>query len=183
MADENSGQQPKQEPRTFTQDEVNEMMGKVRRETREKFADYDALKQKADAYDEAQEAAKSELEKAQEAANSELEKAQEAAAKAEKELEAMRAEKARNDLAARVSAATGVPAALITGADEESMTASANAIAAYAKAASTAAPFDKGGAGASKPMSRDQILAIKDPRERRDAIRKALETDPDFFEY
>lgn len=159
-------------PRTFTQDEVNEMMGKVRRETREKYADYDELKQKASAYDEAQEAAKSELEKAQEAA-----------AKAGEELDALRAEKARNDLASRISAATGVPASLITGTDEESMTASANAIAAYARAASTVAPLDKGGAGTERPMSPDQILGIQDPYERREAIRRAIEQDPDFFEF
>ena len=170
-------QDPKQEPqdptpRTFTQEEVNEMMGKVRRETREKFADYDELAKKAKAYDEAQEAAKTELEKAQEAA-----------AKANEELSALRAEKERSDLAAKVSAATGVPASLITGSDEESMTASANAIAAFAKSASTTAPLDKGGAGATKPMSRDQILGIKDPYERREAIRRAIETDPHYFDY
>ena len=158
MAEEN---EPKgeQTPRTFTQDEVNELMGKVRRETRERFADYDDLAKKAKAYDEAQEAAKTELEKAQEAA---------AAAKAE--ADALRAEKAHAQLVAKVSAATGVPAALISGEDEEAMTATANAIAAFAKASSTAAPTDKGGAGQAKPMTRDQVLAIKDDAERRRAI-------------
>lgn len=144
-----------QTPKTFTQDEVNELMGKVRRETREKFADYDDLAKKAKAYDEAQEAAKTELEKAQEAA-----------AKAEKELESLRAEKARNDLAAKVSAATGVPAALITGSDEESMTASANAIAAFAKSATTAAPMDKGGAAKSQPQSDESIRSMANPLDR-----------------
>lgn len=158
MAEENEPGQ-EQTPRTFTQDEVNELMGKVRRETREKFADYDELSKKAKAYDEAQEAAKTELEKAQEAA---------AAAKAE--ADALRAEKAHAQLVAKVSAATGVPAALISGEDEEAMTANANAIAAFAKASSTAAPTDKGGAGQAKPMTRDQVLAIKDDAERRRAI-------------
>ena len=142
-------------PKTFTQDEVNELMGKVRRETREKFADYDDLAKKAKAYDEAQEAAKTELEKAQEAA-----------AKAEKELESLRAEKARNDLAAKVSAATGVPAALIAGSDEESMTASANAIAAFAKSATTAAPMDKGGAASRQLQSDESIRSMANPLDR-----------------
>ena len=173
MAEQDPKQQPQDpKPRTFPQDEVNEMMGKVRRETREKFADYDELAKKAAAYDEAQEAAKTELEKAQEAA-----------AKANEELSALRAEKERNDLAAKVSAATGVPAALITGSDEESMTASANAIAAFAKSASTAAPVDKGGAGTTKPMTPEQVLGIKDPYERREAIRRAIEQDPTFFDF
>ena len=173
MAEQDPKQEPQgPEPRTFTQEEVNELMGKVRREVTGKFPDYEELKEKAAAYDEAQEKAKTELEKAQEAA-----------AKANEELSALRAEKARNDLAAKVSAATGVPASLITGGDEESMTASANAIAAFARAASTAAPLDKGGAGTTKPMSRDQILGIEDPYERREAIRRAIETDPHYFDY
>ena len=153
MAEEN---EPKQEtPKTFTQDEVNELMGKVRRETREKFADYDDLAKKAKAYDEAQEAAKTELEKAQEAA---------AAAKAE--ADALRAEKAHAQLAAKVSAATGVPASLITGNDEESMTASANAIAAFAKTATTVAPVDKGGAASKQPQSDESIRSMANPLDR-----------------
>lgn len=156
MAEQDPKQQPQDpKPRTFTQDEVNEMMGKVRRETREKFADYDELAKKAAAYDEAQEAAKTELEKAQEAA-----------AKANEELSALRAEKERNDLAAKVSAATGVPASLITGNDEESMTASANAIAAFAKTATTVAPVDKGGAASKQPQSDESIRSMANPLDR-----------------
>lgn len=158
MADENGTQQqtPQQEPKTFTQDEVNELMGKVRRETREKYADYDDLAKKAKAYDEAQEAAKSELEKAQEAA---------AAAKAE--ADALRAEKAHAELVAKVSAATGVPASLISGEDEESMTATAKAIAEFAKASSTTAPADKGGAAnGSMHMSDETIRKMTNPSDR-----------------
>lgn len=155
MAEE-SGTQQQETPKTFTQDEVNEMMGKVRRETREKYADYDDLAKKAKAYDEAQEAAKSELEKAQEAA---------AAAKAE--ADALRAEKAHAELVAKVSAATGVPASLISGKDEESMTATAKAIAEFAKASSTAAPADKGGAASgSTHMSDESISKMTNPSDR-----------------
>ncbi len=155
MAEE-SGTQQQETPKTFTQDEVNELMGKVRRETREKYADYDDLAKKAKAYDEAQEAAKSELEKAQEAA---------AAAKAE--ADALRAEKAHAQLVAKVSAATGVPASLISGDDEESMTATAKAIAEFAKASSTAAPADKGGAASgSMHMSDETISKMTNPSDR-----------------
>lgn len=160
MAEQDPKQNPKQEPqgpepRTFTQEEVNELMGKVRREVTGKFPDYEELKKKAAVYDEAQEKVKTELEKAQEAA-----------AKANEELSALRAEKARNDLAAKVSAATGVPASLITGGDEESMTASANAIAAFARAASTTAPLDKGGAAKSQPQSEEGIRSMANPLDR-----------------
>lgn len=165
MADENGTQQADPTPRTFTQEEVNELMGKVRREVSGKYADYDDLKAKAGKYDEAQEAAKSELEKAQEAA-----------AKAKAEADALRAEKARADLVAKVSAATGVPASLIVGDDEEAMTASAQAIAEYAKAASTVAPTDKGGAAnGSKPLSDDSIRKMANPADRVAAYARAYE--------
>lgn len=136
MADENGTQQ--QTPKTFTQEEVNEMMGKVRRETREKYADYDELSKKAKAYDEAQEAAKTELEKAQEAA-----------AKAKAEADALKAEKARADLVAKVAKETGVPASLITGDDEDSMREYAKRLAEWRKPkgapkVGNAGSFDRG---------------------------------------
>ncbi len=42
MAEQNGGTQ--QEPKTFTQEEVNELMGRTRREERGKYADYEDLK-------------------------------------------------------------------------------------------------------------------------------------------
>lgn len=148
MADENGTQQADPTPRTFTQEEVNELMGKVRREVSGKYADYDDLKKKAIVYDEAQEATKSELEKARDVA-----------AKAKAEADALKAEKARAEIAAKVSAATGVPASLISGDDEEAMTASAQAIAEYAKSASTVAPTDKGGAARHAKASTSDLFA------------------------
>ena len=94
MAD---GNEPKMEPKTFTQEEVNELMGRTRREERGKYADYEDLKAKAAKYDEAQEAAKTELERANERA-------------AKAEAKALREAKHRADLAAKVSTDTGVPA-------------------------------------------------------------------------
>lgn len=166
MADENGKTQGAgQAPKTFTQDEVNEMMGKVRREVSGKYADYDDLAKKAKAYDEAQEAAKTELQKAQEAA-----------AKAMAEVDALKAEKAHADLVAKVSAATGVPAALISGDDEEAMSASAKAIADWAKSTSTVAPTDKGGAaGGAKPLSDDSISKMSNPADRVAAYARAYE--------
>lgn len=163
-ANEESAEKEPETHKTFTQDEVNELMGKVRRETRDKFPDYEELKKKAKAYDDAQEAAKTELEKAQEAAS-----------KAQEEVKALKAEKERADLAAKVSAATGVPVNLITGSDEESMTASAKAIAAYARSASTVAPQDKGGAAHGAPLSKESVLKMTNPMERVMAYARSYE--------
>lgn len=107
--------------RTFTQDELNAIVGKRLAEEKSKFADYEDLKAKASKLDELEEANKSELQKATERANSleaelnELKKAN--------EVRAMR-EKVANE--------TGIPTNLLTGFTEEECKAQAEAIKAYA---------------------------------------------------
>lgn len=148
--------------RTFTQEEVNELMGKVRRETRSKYADYDDLKAKAGKYDEAQEANKSELEKA-------LERAK----KAEEALEVANATAEKAALVARVSKATGVPAELLHGSNEDELKACAESLLTWNKTAQY--PVDKGGAANAKPETKESIMAIKDKNQRIHAI--AANTD------
>ena len=63
----------------------------------------------------------------------------------------------------KVAQATGVPASLLQGDDEEAMTASANAIAEYAKAQAPSYPADKGAGANHAPVSRESIEQIKDP--------------------
>jgi len=135
--------------KTFTQDEVNALIGERLKRDREKYADYDALKEKAAQFDELQEANKTELEKATERAN-----------KAESELESMRAEKARRELLDKVSKETGVPADLLKGDTEEELAESAKSIAAFAKANEPGIPEDKGGAATQKASARPEIPAI-----------------------
>lgn len=112
-----------------SQEQFDELVRDRLARERAKYSDYEDLKAKAAKYDEAQEAGRSELEKAQ-ARVRELE------AEAEGRREADRVREIRE----RVSKETGVPAELISGSDEESMTESANGIAAYAKAKVPAAP-------------------------------------------
>lgn len=71
---------------------------------------------------------------------------------------------------AKVSSETGVPAALLTGEDEESIRATADAISAFAASAKPAYPADKGGAGGESRMTKEAILKTKNPRERRQLI-------------
>ena len=106
----------------------------------EKFADYDELKAKAAKFDEAEAAQMSDLEKAKK----EVEELKAAAAK--------RDEAARvRDLRAKVSKATGVPADLISGSDEESMTAFAKSVAEFARKPSAPAPKESGKSASAKP--------------------------------
>lgn len=117
MAEDNIGTAPKPDG-----DEGGSPATDWKAEARKWEARAKANKEKADAYDQAKEAGKTELQKAQDAA-----------AKAEAELERLKADAAVSEARAKVAKATGVPAELIAGDDEESMTEFAKAVAAYAK--------------------------------------------------
>ena len=99
---DNATQGATAEERTFTQAEMDAIIGDRLKRERAKYADYDELSKKAKAYDEAAEASKSELQKAVERAE-----------KAEAELSTIRAEKERADKVAKVAAEQGVDAALL----------------------------------------------------------------------
>ena len=112
---------------------------KVTAEVSSKYADYDELAEKAKAYDEEQEAQKSEAQKAQERIaqlEGDIKKRDEA-------------DKAR-EMRKKVAKETGIPEELIQGSDEESMKAFAKQIAEFAKVQTPAAPKeDKPGAFSS----------------------------------
>lgn len=97
-----NGTQAATAEKTFTQSEMDAIIGERLNRLKAKYADYEELSQKAKAYDDAAEASKSELQKAVERAE-----------KAEAELKAVRAEKDRADEVAKVAAETGVDAALL----------------------------------------------------------------------
>lgn len=107
--------------RTFTQKEMNAIIGERLERERAKYADYNDLKAKAEKFDAAEEAAKSDLQKATERAD-EL-KAQ---------LDSLKKEKAVREIREKVSKETGVPVAALSGEDEESCKAQAKAIMEYA---------------------------------------------------
>ena len=101
---ENATQGAPAEPeRTFTQAEMDAIIGDRLKRERAKYADYDELAQKAKAYDEAEEASKSELQKAVEERD-----------KYKAELDKLEAERERAELVAKVAAEKGVDAALLS---------------------------------------------------------------------
>lgn len=113
-----------QEPKTFTQDEVNEIVEKRLWNERKKYENYEALKEKAEKFDELEAASMSELEKMTkraEAAEAELNRKKEA-------------EKVR-EIRDRVAAEMKVPANLLTGATEEECRGQAQGILDFAKPA------------------------------------------------
>lgn len=113
------GQQPE---RTFTQAEMNAIISDRLSRERSKYADYDDLKAKAQQFDAAQEAGKTELQKANEKA-----------AKLQEQLDTLTKANTLRELRSKVAAATGVPAELLSGDTEEACTAQAQAILKFAQ--------------------------------------------------
>lgn len=103
--------------KTFTQAELNAIVEDRLRRERQKYDGFDSFKAKAEKYDEAQEAAKSDLQKAQEQA-----------AGYKTQLEALQKEIEQRNIRDKISAETGVPSDLLTGDTEEKCKAQAEAI-------------------------------------------------------
>lgn len=107
--------------RTFTQDEVNAIVGKRLAEEKGKYSDYEDLKAKASKFDELEEANKTELQKATERANN-----------LEAELNGFKKAEEARLMREKVAKDTGIPSNLLTGSTEEECKAQAEAIKAYA---------------------------------------------------
>lgn len=105
------------EPKTFTQEQVNALVGSARTHERQKYPNYEQYK-----------AAFEELEKIKEGEKSDLQKAIERAEKAEGERNALQAEKDKSSWASEVAKATGVPAEVLRGSTKEEMEAHAEAL-------------------------------------------------------
>lgn len=108
--------------KSFTQEEVDNIVAQRLARQKSQYADYDDLKAKAAAYDKAQDAGKSEIQKLQESNQKLLDK-----------MAGMEKASKIKDARMKVSTDTGVPAALLTGEDEESCKAQAAAILKFAK--------------------------------------------------
>lgn len=117
QSQENMAEEPK-----FTQSEVDEIIKKRLARAKSAPDDYEELKEKARAFDEAQEANKSDLQKANEAL-----------AKLKKEVEARDKEDERRKLRSEVSKKTGVPETLLRGDTADDMEAFADEILKWAK--------------------------------------------------
>ena len=108
--------------KSFTQADVDRIVGERLYDAKKKYGDYEELKAKAAQFDEYQENNKTELEKANEKAE-----------KLQKELEGLKKQGEIAEIRAKVSKDTGVPAECLSGNDEESCKAQAEAILKFAK--------------------------------------------------
>ena len=103
--------------KTFTQSELDQIIGERLKREREKYPDYDALKEKAAKLDQIEEDAKSELQKAQEKAE-----------KLQAELSTMKHAEEVRAIRESVSAQFGIPANLLSGETAEACTEQAKAL-------------------------------------------------------
>lgn len=108
--------------KTFTQEEVNAMIGKRVNEVTSKYADYDSLKEKAGKYDEIQNSGKTELQKANERADA-----------LQKQLDGLTKANTVREAREKVSKELSIPVELLTGEDEETCKKQAEAILKFAK--------------------------------------------------
>ena len=103
-----STKQEQNTEKTFTQAEVDIIVKDRLKRDREKYADYDALKEKASKFDELEAANKSELEKALEKANS-----------LQKELDGIKAAQQLREMREKIANENNVPIEFLTGTTEE----------------------------------------------------------------
>lgn len=127
--------------KTFTQDDVNFIVTK----RLAKYADYEALKEKAEKYDAQVEASKSDLQKATEKAQS-----------LQAELDALKGAEEVRKTREEVASKRGIPVNLLTGSTAEECEAQADALLAWAKPNSYPKVPDGGEpAGGAKKATRD----------------------------
>ena len=140
--------------KTFTQSEMDAIIGERLNRLKAKYADYDELAQKAKAYDEAEEASKSELQKAVEERD-----------RLASMLKAMEDEKAHAEAVAKAAAEHGVDPMLLSR-----MNGDVEENAAYLKTTMANVPkyghVTDGGETTPPTVTRDSIEAIQDPVER-----------------
>lgn len=168
MAEENTVKTEvtaEQPGRTFTQEEMDAIIGDRLKRERAKYSDYEDLKAKATAYDAAEEANKSDLQKANEKAEA-----------LQAQLDALTKANQERELRDRISAETGVPASLLRGSNEEDLRAQAEGIKGFASATKASYPTVRDGGETMAPtITKEQILSIKSEKERLKAIRENIE--------
>lgn len=145
------------EPRMFSQEEVNKMVGQARIKERSKYQDYDALKEKADQFEHLKEENATQLEELNSWKNkaTSLEQAN--------ELRTMTEE---------VANAYGLNSSILRGSTREELTAHAEAIKACMPVSSPALNVS---ARTAPSLSKADILAIENDKERMKAIASNLE--------
>ena len=135
-----------EQEKTFTQAELDAIVGDRLKRERAKYEGFDAYKAKAEKLDAIEEQSKTELEKATEKANA-----------LQAELDQLKRADEIRSVREKIAAETGVPASLLTAETEEDCTAQAQALMAWAKPSYPAVKDDGEVTGTSKRTTRQQF--------------------------
>lgn len=153
----------KSEERTFTQAELDEIVESRLHRERSKFSDYEDIKLKAQKYDEAQEASKTELEKANDRVNA-----------LQAQLDSLNKEKELHSIREKVAQTYGIPIHLLQGETEEVCSEQAKAILEFSKKGSYPTLKDGGEVSETPKITKADILSIKNEKERLKAIQENI---------
>lgn len=152
--------------KTFTQAELDRIVADRLSRERAKYGDYEAIKAKADKLDQMEEASKSELQKATDRA-----------AKLQAELDGMKKANEIRSMRDEVAKKTGLPVDMmefLTGTDEEACMAQAKKLVERVKPSGFPTVKDSGETR-TPGITKADILAIKNERERLKAIREHID--------
>lgn len=156
--EETTQAQPEEtQQKTFTQEDVDRIVGERIKREREKYADYDDLKAKANANDETK---------------SELEQLRERAESAERKANELEHANQLRAWAEQAASETGVPASVLRGSTLEELQEHARLI----KDSMPVYPRVKDGTPSNAPtVSKESILAIQNEKERLKAIKENID--------
>ena len=160
----NKTQETQTEEKTFTQAELNAIVQKRLGEEKARYENYEELKAKAQKFDQIEEESKTELQKATERAEA-----------LQKELEAIKTANEERALRERIAQETGVPANLLRGSSEEDLKAQAEAIMSFVKAKPSYPKVKDGGEISPPTITKNDILGIKNEKDRLKAIKENIE--------
>ena len=135
-----------EQQKSFTQDELDKIVSERLGRERAKYGDYEALKEKAAAFD-----------KLDEANKSELQKATDKAASLQSELDKLKKADKVREIREKVAKETGVPVNLLTAEDEETCNSQARAALDFAKPTYPSVKDGGEAATTGKEPTRDQF--------------------------
>lgn len=162
MMGEKGTETTNQEPRTFTQEELDKIVQTRLLHEQKKYGDYEALKEKAAQLDAIKEANKTELQRATERAES-----------LQAQIDALTRQSELRDIRSKVSKELNIPADLLTAETEEDCRTQADAILKFARPNGYPSVQD-GGQPQKTTITKESILSIQNDRERLKAIQENI---------
>lgn len=167
MPEDKTGRQDvetKETEKTFTQSQLDAIVADRLSREREKYAGFEDLKKKAEAYDQQIEASKTDLQRLTEERD-----------KYKSDYEALEAKETARKLREEVAKEKGIDPSVLRGSTKEELEAHADQLKALLGDVKKYPEVKDGGEPPKQAMTKDEILKIKDERKRLQAIKENIE--------